>query len=127
MFLLAESALSSVGLEVLSFLIPILSVIATIALSSLAKRVVDKLGLKRSKDIDDMLDKYIGIGVNYAEKLAKKKLDGREISGSDKLGVAVKTVLGELKQSGIKGVAEDLIVARVEALLQIEGAAKKLL
>ena len=126
MFILAESALMSTGLEVFSFIVPLLATVITIAISALLKKGVDRLGVKRSQEVDDMIDKYVGIGVSYAKQAAEKKLEGRELTSGDKLGLATKTVLGELKQSGVKGVAEDLIVARIEAMLNLEGAAKKL-
>ncbi len=123
---LAESIWASVGFEVLGAILPILATVVTLALTALVKKGVDKLGLTRSQDIDAMIDKYVGIGINYAEKAAANKLGGRSHDGESKMVLAVKTVLDELGQSGIAGVAEDLIVARIEnALHEKDGNVKK--
>jgi len=125
MYLLAESIWATLGAGVLAGILPLLATVLTVAVAALAKKGVDKLGIKRSQDIDDMIDKYVGIGVGYAERYAKSKLaaDGTKVGGNDKLALAVKSVMGELDQSGIKGVAENLIVARIESAL--EGTEKK--
>jgi hypothetical protein len=115
--LLAESVWASVGFEVLGAIMPILAGVITLALTALVKKGVDKLGISRSQEIDTMIDKYVGIGINYAQKAASNKLDGRSHDGKSKMTIAVKTVLDELNQSGITGVAEDLIVARIENAL----------
>lgn len=124
--LFAQSVWSTVGLTVLESLLPVLGTIITVALVGLIKKGIDKLGVNRSEQIDTMIDKYVGIGVDYAERAATKKLGGRELKSGDKLSLAVKTVMGELDQSGVKGVAEDLIVGRIEALLSSKDAAKNL-
>lgn len=118
MLYLATSTMSTVGLSLLDFLLPtIAAIIAALAIAGV-KAALDKMGVQRSKAIDDMIDRYIPIGINYAQRVAEKKLDGRDLQSNDKLGIAVKTVLGELEQSGIKSVGEDLIVSRIEAALQ---------
>jgi hypothetical protein len=118
MFLLAASTVSTVGLGLLDFLLPTISAILTALAIVGVKAALDKVGIARSKEIDEMVDKYVKVGVNYAQRYAEKKLDGRDLTPEDKLGIAVKTVLGELEQSKIKNVAHDLIVGRVEAALQ---------
>ena len=116
--LIAASSVSTVGLGLLDFLLPTISAVLTALAIVGVKAALDKMGVKRSIQVDDMIDKYVKIGVNYAQRYAEKKLDGRDVTPQDKLGIAVKTVLGELEQSKIKGVAHDLIVSRVEAALQ---------
>ena len=71
-----------------------------------------------------MLTQYVPIGIGYAERWAKSKLsgDGKPAS-EDKMAVAVRTIMGELKQSGITEVGEKLIIARIESAL--EGDSKK--
>jgi len=104
--------------------LPVLATIVVTALVALIKKGIDKLGVTRSQEIDDMLDKYVGIGIGYAERWASSKLSGDgKPSGEAKLAVAVKTVIGELDQSGITGVLETLIVGRIEAAL--DGDSKK--
>lgn len=113
------SMLGGAGLEILKAVTPFIAIVLTIALSGLAKKNVQRLGIERSKDVDDMIDKYVGIGVNYVKRVAEKKLDGRELDKKDKLALATKTVLGELDQSGLKGIGEDLIKARIENWLEV--------
>ena len=122
--ILADSIWSTVGSTLGAALLPTLSVIVAAALVALAKKGIDALGIKRSKDVDGMIEKYIPIGIGYAERWASSKLSGEgKPASEDKLAIAVKTVMGELDQSGITGVAEDLIVGRIEAAL--EGDSKK--
>ena len=118
MLYLAASTVSTVGLGLLDILLPTIGAVLTALIIAGAKAGLDKLGVARSKDIDDMIDRYIPIGVNYAQRYAEKKLDGRDLDPADKLGIAVKTVQAELEQSGIRKVAESLIVSRIEAALQ---------
>lgn len=121
---LADSMWSTVGSALGVAIMPFLATIAVAAIVALVKKGIDKLGITRSQDIDDMLDKYVGIGIGYAERWAKSKLSGEgKPASQDKLAIAVKKIVGELDQSGITGVAEDLIVGRIEAAL--EGDSKK--
>lgn len=114
-----SSLLSEVG----SFLLPVFGSLLTIFAVALAKKILDKIGLDRSEKVDGMIDKYVSLAVNSAERFAKKKLDGRDMKGSDKLTMAVSTVLRELDQSGIKGVGEDLIKHRIESYLELKDLA----
>jgi len=113
------STLGDAGLQVLGFLLPVIAVVGSIVVAALVKKLLDWLGVKRSEKIDEMIDKYVGIGVNAAERTARKKLDGRQLDRNDKLNIAVKTVLGELEQSGIRGVTTELVKARIEDYLEI--------
>ncbi len=111
---------SDVALVLLQFILPVVSSVLVVVLTALAKKWLDKLGVERSVKIDDMIDRYVDIGVKYAERVAQKKLDGRAeaLTGPEKRSLAVNTVLAELEQSGIKGVTEQLIKARIEKMLQ---------
>lgn len=107
---------------ILEFLLPVLGTILTIVLAALAKKYIGKLGVERSDKIDTMIDKYVGIGIDAAEKVAVNYakaigIPGATLSGGTKKRNALNTVLIELEQSGIKGVAEELISARIEAAL----------
>lgn len=103
----------------LQFILPVVSSVLIVVLTALAKKWLDKLGVERSVRIDDMIDRYVDVGVKYAERVALKKLNGQEsLTGEQKRNLAVTTVLAELEQSGIKGVTEQLIKARIEKLLQ---------
>lgn len=110
---------SEVAIGLLQFILPVVSSVLVVVLTALAKKWLDKLGVERSVKIDDMIDRYVDIGVKYAERVAVKKLDGHDsMTGVDKRNLAITTVLAELEQSGIKGVTEQLIKARIEKLLQ---------
>ena len=103
--------------ELGQFVLPIAASVLTVVLAALAKKLLDKWGLERSEKVDNMIDRYVGTSVEFAERFATKKLDGRVVDGKDKLALATRTVLAELKQSGIKDVGEELIKARIEAWL----------
>lgn len=111
------TSFAGLGVEIGQFLLPIVGTVLTIIISYLLKRLIDKMGIQRSEKIDDMIDKYVNIGITYANRAAEKKLGGLTYDSKDKLALAVKTVAEELKQSGIKDVAEQLIVARIESAL----------
>ncbi|HUS89616.1 MAG TPA: phage holin, LLH family [Desulfosporosinus sp.] len=119
------SNLGGTGLEVLNFLLPVLSSAIVIVLSALAKKWVDKLGLERSERVDTMIDKYVGLAIHAAERTATKKIGGMELDGRDKLSLATRTVLGELEQSGLKGIGEELIKARIESYLEVRNPESK--
>lgn len=106
------------GLQVLGWMLPVLSSVLVVLLSALAKKLLDKLNLEHEGKIDLMIDKYVAVGVKNAERWANTFIV--KPASSDKLGMAVKTVLDELEASGVKGVAEALIKARIEALLEGE-------
>jgi len=107
-------------LPILDWVLPVVAAILTIALVALAKKHVGKLGIERSKVVDDMIDRYVSMGVSAAERAGAAALaaQGQKLPGSSKKSVAVKVVLAELEQSGVKGVAEQLIKARIEAFLE---------
>lgn len=114
------------GMEIGKFLLPVLSTVLVIVLSALAKKLVDKLGVNRSVQIDEMIDKYVAIGVKAAERVATNKIGSSEtLRSGDKMSLATKTVLSELEQSGIKGVAEELIKARIEHYLEVKDPKEK--
>lgn len=114
--------------QVLAFLLPILSTVLSLVIAALLKKWLDKLNIERSAKIDDMIDKYVKIGVDYVDKLVatKAKLNQASPASQDKLNMAVSTVMAELEQSGIKGVAESLVVARIEAALGARDSSKEL-
>lgn len=110
-------------LVVLNYLLPVIAGILAILLAAGSKKLMDKWGIERSEKIDKMMDTYIGKGVDYAEIAARKYLDtrGAALSGEDKKAKAVKVVMDELAQSGVTGVAEELVIARIESWLEQTG------
>lgn len=110
-------------LVVLKYLLPVIAGILAILLAAGSKKLMDKFGIERSEKIDAMLDTYVGKGVDYAEVMARKYLseNGDVMTGGSKKTKAVSVVMEELKQSGITGVAEALVVARIESWLEVEG------
>jgi hypothetical protein len=107
-------------LPILDWVLPVVSAILVIVLSALAKKHIGKLGLERSEKIDAMIDDYVGKGVKAAERAGQAALaaQGAKLPGSTKKAKAVKVVLAELEQSGLKDVGVDLITARIEAFLE---------
>jgi secreted Zn-dependent insulinase-like peptidase len=112
------SSLGAAGLEVLKFVLPIISSVLLVVVTAFVKRWLDKMGVERSATIDKMIDEYVTIGINYADRAARLKLDGKVLGPNDKLALATKAVLAELDQSKIKGVTEELIRARIESTLE---------
>lgn len=108
---------SAVGMEVLKFALPIIATIASALVPLLIKKLLDNMGLSRNAQLDATIDKYVDIGVKYAERAANRKLSG-DMTGKDKSALAVRTVLGELEKAGITKIGEELIRARIEAYLE---------
>ena len=105
------------------YLLPVLVTIMTILLVAGSKKLLDKWGIERSDKVDSMIDKYVSYGVDFANVAATKYLSsqGEKLSGRSKKAKAVNVVLEELKQSGVTGVAEELISARIESWLVTDG------
>jgi hypothetical protein len=105
------------------YVLPILASILTLLLAAGAKKLFEKWGVERSDKVDAMIDKYVGIGVNFAEVAGTKYLEtqGMKMSGGSKKAKAIKVVMDELKQSGVTDVAEDLVSARIESWLLDDG------
>lgn len=111
---------SSLGLPILQFVLPILATVLTSLAIWALKKLLVKLGLEENAKIDAMIDRYVHVGVNYAEKAAQKAIASKmAMSSSDKMNLAVTTVLRELEESGIKDVGQELIKARIEAYLNL--------
>jgi hypothetical protein len=109
------------------YLLPVLGSVLTVVLVALAKKYMVKLGIERSEKVDAMVDKYVAIGVNAAERAGTSYLAAHNLKlpGSRKKVTAINVVLDELKQSGVTDVGKDLIAARIESWLE-DKAAKKL-
>lgn len=107
-------------LPILDWVLPIAAAVLTLLLAALAKKHIGKLGIERSAKVDDMIDRYVAMGVDAAEGAAKTAIKAKtgKMRSEDKKATAVNVVLKELEQSGIKDVAEELISARIEALLE---------
>lgn len=118
--LLAAIDWAAIGLPILQFVLPILgTVLASLAIWAL-KKLLTKLGLEENQKIDQMIDHYVHVGVNHAEKAATKLIETKlSLSSSDKMSLALQTVLKELESSGVKNVGEELIRARIEAYLNL--------
>lgn len=111
---------SSLGLPILQFVLPILATVLTSLAIWALKKLLVKLGLEENAKIDSMIDHYVHVGVNHAEKAAQKVINSKmAMSGGDKMSLAVSTVLKELEESGIKDVGQELIRARIEAYLNM--------
>lgn len=113
-------------LPILDWVLPVAAACLTIVLAALAKKHIGKLGVERSDRIDDMIDRYVGIGVDAAERAANAAVKAQmgKMPGESKKAMAIKTVLAELDQSGIKGVGEELIADRIESWLEVRDAGK---
>lgn len=114
---------STVGLQVAQFLLPILGTVLSALAVVAVKKLVSYIGLKENEKIDELIDRYVVVGVNSAQKAASKLVEAK-MPSKDKLNLAVSTVLRELEESGVKGVAHELIAARIEAYLQVKDPGK---
>ena len=110
-------------LVVLNHLLPVIAGVLSILVMAGLKKLMDKWGIERSDRIDTMIDTYVGKGVDVAEVAARKYMEanGAALTSNTKRAKAINVVMQELKQSGITGVAEDLIVARIESWLEVKG------
>lgn len=106
-------------LPILDWVLPVVAGILTLVLIAVSKKYIGKLGIERSDKVDDMIERYVTMGIAAAEKSADVVLKAQQgkLTGGSKKALAVKVVLAELEQSGIKGVAEELISNRIEAAL----------
>ena len=105
-----------IAISIFGYLLPVIASIITLLAIIGVRKLFDKFGLERSEKVDDMIDKYVHMGINAAEVVGEKYLKMRNVKmpGEDKIDMAIKTVMTELEQSGIKDVAEELIVNRIE-------------
>ena len=113
-----------IALVVLNYLLPVIFGVLALLGVFLVKKLLDKLGVERSAKLDAMIDTYVRKGINYAEAMANTYMTqhNEKMGGASKRAKAVKVVMDELKQSGVAGVAEDLVVARIESMLVEDGA-----
>ena len=106
-----------------SWALPVIAGILTMLAIVGVKKLLDKMGIERSEKVDDMIDKYVNMGINVANVAGTKWLEtqGVKMASGSKKARAVKVVLDELEQSGIKDVAESLISDRIEHWLEKRG------
>lgn len=105
------------------WVLPLLASLLAILGIAGVKKLLDKMGVERSEKVDNLIDRYVRMGISAAEVAGKKYLatQGVKLAGGSKKSRAVSTVLRELEQSGIKGVAEELISDRIEHWLGVDG------
>lgn len=119
---------SGLGLQALEFLLPVLASVLTVVLTLLARKWLAKLGVESDSQTDAMIDKWVKIGVDYAEQVAKNKLKaGETVKPEDKMATALQAVLLELDRTGLKNVGEKLLVARIESALSDKKVAEQAL
>lgn len=105
------------------WILPFLGGLLIILVIAGVKKLLDKMGVDRSEKVDNLIDRYVRMGISAAEIAGKKYLtaQGVKLASGSKKARAVNTVLRELEQSGIKGVAEELISDRIEHWLGVDG------
>jgi len=106
-----------------SWLLPLLASLLTILAIAGLKRLMDKWGVQRSEKVDDLIDRYVRMGINVAEVAGRKYLEnqGARLTSGSKKSIAVGSILRELDQSGLKGITEELIAGRIEHWLERDG------
>lgn len=111
--------LESVGLPVVAFLLPVLGLVLTGLLIWGGRKLLRRFNLF-TPDIDTKLQEYVKIGVDFAERWARNKIQqtGTKPPSNDKLTIATSAILNELEKSGIKQVGVELIQARIESFLE---------
>ena len=110
-------------LVILNHLLPVIGGVLAILIVAGLKKLMDKWGIDRSAAIDTMIDTYVNKGIDVAEVAARKYMqeNGAKLDSGDKKTKAINVVMEELKQSGITGVAEELVVGRIESWLEVKG------
>lgn len=117
--------LESLGIPVATWMLPIIGAVVSALLIWGGRKLLKKFNVD-NQQLDEMLTKYVKIGVDYAERFAENKLaaQGEKVPSTDKLSLATKTVLAELDKAGITKVGEQLIQARIESWLTDKDAAE---
>lgn len=110
----------------LPYVLPLLATLLTILVSVGVKKLIDKFGLDRTERVDDLIDKYVGVGINYAEVMARSYLSntGDKMPSLTKKQKATKVVMNELKKAGVLDVTQELVSARIESWLEDESDKK---
>lgn len=117
---------SGLGLQALQFLLPVVASVLTVVLTLLARKWLAKLGVESDAQTDAMIDKWVKIGVDYAEQAAKNKIKaGETVKPEDKMATALQAVLLELDRTGLKNIGEKLLVARIESALSDKKVAEQ--
>lgn len=115
----------SIGIPVLTVLLPVIAALVTALLVWGGRKLLKHFNISNA-DLDARLQDYVKIGVDYANAWAVQRLKatGTKPASEDKLGLATRTVLGELDKAGITKVGADLIIARIESFLADKKAAE---
>ena len=117
--------MSPITLQILNFIIPLAAAAITTAVTILLKAWIKKLGIDKAQKLDGMIDDYVEKAVDAVERAALAyTANSPNVSGTSKVPSATKKqravgiVIEELKQSGVRDVAENLIANRIEAALE---------
>jgi hypothetical protein len=108
-------------LTLLNLALPTIATAIGIILIALLRKGLKKLGLEENRQLDDMIDRYVQIGVNAAEKKATNAIKEKlaTMSPEQKLESATAMILAELEAAGIKDVGPALIKTRIESYLNM--------
>jgi hypothetical protein len=104
--------------ELAQMALQIFAPIITMLISWAVWKLAGKLGIEKNMAMDELLNKYVKEGVNWADAWAKAQAD--KPSGDQKYAEAVKHILGLVKASPLPTVAEARLRALVEAKLMEE-------
>ncbi len=110
-------------LEVIKGVIAVVAPILVILLVALMRKALQKAGLETNAATNELVEKYTKTGVEYVERIATQAID-KKLTGPEKSSLAVATIMGELKKSGITNVAEDFVKMKIESYLELKEPAK---
>lgn len=100
---------------VIAVVVPVLAILA----AALMKKALQKAGIEANKATDELVDKYTKMGVEYVERIANQAID-KKLTGPEKSSLAIATIMGELKKSGVTNVAEDFVKMKIESYLELK-------
>jgi hypothetical protein len=99
-----------------SLCIPVVLVLARY----ISKKLADSLGIKDTKILDELILSLVTQGIAYAEQMAHKISEEKQLEGHEKLQLAISFVKKELDRLGIVGITAQEIADKIEAMLGMD-------
>jgi len=103
---------------IIEICVPILTLLVAWTVRKLAK----KLDIENKINIEHLIDMVCKQAIGYVEKLDKnlQKMHNEKLESGDKLAKAIEIVTKELKLLGLTKITSDILVEKIEALLNKE-------
>lgn len=123
----ALARISDVFYYILPLMIAIFAPIIIIVIKRMVNKYSYRLDLQNSATINNLILELVEQGVNYAEQLAKNKAKAiGEIHGEDKLIIATRYIVDEIRERQICEITSEAIQKKIEAHLGIFAVADQI-